>query len=430
MAGRAPRHTKKREPPDALTAAGHLYATCTRESGPIDRAVARFLREQKDLDDETRSFVVRTNAGMLRTRRWLEHAASTLPFRPSRELLVSLYLLGREGRSAKELRLDDKTAKTLLFAARKADDAGLAVRASLPDWLTETLVDELGEEEGAALALSLAEAPPSTLRVNVLKATREELIAALHREGFRSAPTALSPYGVVVENPGSLFRSEAFQAGLFEMQDEASQLATLLVEAKPGAAVVDGCAGAGGKTLALAAAMENRGRLYAFDVASFRLEDLKKRARRAGVHNLRVHALTSNNDATVKRLHGKIDAVLVDAPCSGTGVLRRNPDTSWKLAPEDVTRMASQQAGILDAYAPLVRVGGRLVYATCSVLRVEDEQQVESFLLRTPGFHVVPASQVLNAVGVSLDDATPYLRLFPHRHGTDGFFAAVLERSS
>lgn len=428
MARRAPRRGRPPSSEDALALAGHLYAACTKGSAPLDRTVARFLREHRALADETRGVVVRTAQGMLRNRRWLDEAAAALSFRPTREALVSLYLVGREGKDPKALGLDDKAGKTLRYAARRADEAGLGVRASLPDWLASALTDELGPDEGERLALALSTAPPTTLRANTLKTTREELATALAREGFATRPTTLSPLGLVVEEPGSLFRSEAFRAGAFEMQDEASQLAALLVGARPGALVVDGCAGAGGKTLALAAAMENKGRLYAFDVAAFRLDDLRKRARRAGVHNLRVHTLTSLSDGALRRLAGKADAVLLDAPCSGTGVLRRNPDTSWRLSPEDVTRMQAQQADILDAYAPLVRPGGALVYATCSVLHDEDERQVEAFLARTPGFTLVDANQALRAQGITLDDAGPYLRLYPHRHGTDGFFAARLVR--
>ncbi len=436
MAGRSPRRGRRspadaRPAQDSLAAAGHLYAACTRDDAPLDRTIARFLKERRGLDDDkARSFVVRTAQGMLRNRRWLEAAAATLPFRPTREALVCLYLVARDGVPAESLGLDDKTKKTLLFAGKKADASGLAVRASLPDWLATCLLDELGEDEGTQLAMSLTEAPPTTLRASSLKGTRAELIEALAREGFAARATALSPFGVVVDNPGSLFRSEAFQGGRFEMQDEASQLAVLLMDARPGQLVVDGCAGAGGKTLALAAAMENKGRLLAFDVAAFRLEDLRKRARRADVHNLRVQALSSNNDPAVKRLTGKADAVLVDAPCSGSGVLRRNPDTKWQLGQDDVSRMRLQQADILDAYAPLVKGGGRLVYATCSVLRDEDERQVEEFLARTPGFVLRSATELLRAAGVPLEDRGDYLRLFPHRHGTDGFFAAVLEKRS
>lgn len=427
MARAAPRRGRPSPAGDKLSAAGHLYAACMRASGPLDRVISRFLKERRGLDDDTRAFIVRTAQGMLRNRRWLEEAQGFIPFRPTRETLVCLYLLGREGVLGETLGLDQKTSKTLLFAAKRADEAGLSVRASLPDWLASLLLEE-NPSDGEALALSLSTAPPTTLRVNTLKGTREELLAALAREGFAARATSLSPLGVIVDNPGSLFRSEAFQSGLFEMQDEASQLATLLVEPRPGQVVVDGCAGAGGKTLALAAAMENKGRLYALDVAAFRLEDLKKRARRAGVHNLRVHALSSNSDPAVKKLYGKVDAVLLDAPCSGTGVLRRNPDTKWRLSPDDVARMVSQQAEIFDAYAPLVAPGGRLVYATCSLLRDEDERQVERFLTRTTGFSLLPAAEVLSSCGVSVEGSGPYLRLSPHLHETDGFFAAVLKR--
>lgn len=409
--------------------AGRLYATCTKAKGPVDACTARFFREHKHLDDDARGFLARTTAGMLRRRRWLDEASKELPFRATREALVCLYLLHHGGLSLEDLPVDKKLGGALLRAGRAADDKGLAVRCGLPDWLVERLFEQRGPEEGERLCLAFAEAPPTTLRANRLKTDRAGLLTALAAEGLAARPTPLSPDGVILETPANVFRTQAFHDGLFEMQDEASQLVAVLAAPRPGQTVVDGCAGAGGKTLALAACMQNRGTLYALDVAGFRLDALRDRARRAGVHNLRVHALAEGDDRLAK-LGERADVVLVDAPCSGTGVLRRNPDTRWKLWPSDVARLLGQQAAILDAYAEVVKPGGRLLYATCSVLDEENEGQVEALLARRPDLRQLSAPELLRAEGVPLDDEGPALRLFPHRHGTDGFFAAVLEKEA
>ncbi|MFZ9887345.1 MAG: RsmB/NOP family class I SAM-dependent RNA methyltransferase [Myxococcota bacterium] len=413
---------------DPLVLAGHLYALCLASKGSLDKTVSRFLREHRQLPGEARSVLVTTVYGMLRSRRWLEYAAGQIPGRLDRSALVQLYLLraaSPPGGNAPVLGRVDKAWRGAIHAANAAP---LPIQCSLPDWLCTTLLEELGAVEGAEVARSLAGPAPTTLRTNELLASRDDVALALGRDGFDTKPTAHSPWGLVVQNPADLFRSESFQRGLFEVQDEASQLAALLADARPGQLVVDGCAGAGGKTLALAAMMQNKGRLLAFDVATHRLEDLKRRARRAQVHNLRVTALPPTSMGPLQRLVDKADVVFVDAPCSGTGILRRNPDTAWNLKPDDVERMRGQQEQILERYARLVKPGGRLVYATCSVLRDENEAQVELLRQKRPDLEVEPASAALARYGVDLPLEGHGLRLYPHRHGTDGFFATVFVR--
>ncbi|HET9123052.1 MAG TPA: RsmB/NOP family class I SAM-dependent RNA methyltransferase, partial [Acidiferrobacteraceae bacterium] len=226
------------------------------------------------------------------------------------------------------------------------------------------------------------------------------------------------------------FRTRTFQDGWIEVQDEGSQLVGLAVEAKRHECVVDFCAGAGGKTLHLGALMHNTGMLYAFDTAAFRLDRARERARRAGLSNVRQQVLTSEQDVRLQRLHGKADRVLVDAPCSGSGTWRRNPDMKWRMDAATIQRLAQDQQRILRAAAALVKPGGRLVYATCSLLPQENEQTVADFLAHTPGFRIEPVSGLLARRDIILDSPDGFLRLRPDRHGTDGFFVAALTRSS
>lgn len=392
-----------------------------RAHGALDAATARFLRARRDLRGAERGFVVDVAQGMLRVRRRLEHAAGRLPVEPTRGALACLYLIGMRGLDVSELPIDAAGGRALREAWRATDDAAPEVRFGVPAWLHQRLLEERGAHEVAALCEAFSQAPPTTLRANRLRTDPDALLATLHSEGIEAHRCALAPDGVTLNERGEVFRTRAFADGLFEMQDEGSQLVSLLCEAAPGMTVVDGCAGAGGKTLHLAALMQGKGSLYALEPHEGRRRDLTRRLARAGVHNARVDGIERR-----RRLAGRADAVLVDAPCSGTGVLRRNPDTAWSLTADDVARMATQQREILDGYAPLVRVGGRLVYATCSLLADENQRIVEDFVARHPDFAPLDAGAVLAKSGVALPGQ--YLQLDPARHGTDGFFGAALTR--
>ncbi len=299
------------------------------------------------------------------------------------------------------------------------------VRFELPDWLYPRLLARFGDRIGIEMK-ALGDPAPLDLRVNLLKGTREEAQAALAAEGWDARPTPFSSWGLRIEGRRPVTAGPAFQSGLVEIQDEGSQLIAALTDARPGMRVVDWCAGAGGKTLALAAMMGNRGQIVACDVSASRLEGAVRRLRRAGVNNVERHLMVPG-DKWAKRRAGAFDRVLVDAPCTGTGTWRRNPDARHRLTEQDLLELTRKQSSILDAARSLVRVGGRLVYATCSLLQEENEGQVSAFLLRHPEFVLVP-----------LDQCWPFetsdvvsggmLSLTPARHGTDGFFAAVLER--
>jgi 16S rRNA (cytosine967-C5)-methyltransferase len=327
--------------------------------------------------------------------------------------------------SAEEARL----VEMLVGARLEHRDMPADVAGNYPAWLGPHLEAALGADLPRE-ARALNDTAPLDLRVNPLKSNRDKARAALAREGIDAAPTPLSPLGLRVRERIPLSTLAIFKSGGIEVQDEGSQIASLLVEARPGMRVVDFCAGAGGKTLALAASMENRGHLVACDVSASRLERATQRLRRAGASIVQRQALASHRDKWVKRHASGFDRVLIDAPCTGTGTWRRNPDAKWRLRPEDLTELTALQADILDSAQRLVKPGGRLIYVTCSLLREEDEMQVAAFLTMHPDFALLSISEVWrDAVGTDCPTSEPMLRLTPARNGTDGFFVAAIARA-
>lgn len=324
------------------------------------------------------------------------------------------------------------------LAAQKGFDLGcqpLAAAANIPDFLSEELGALYGDDAEAQLAAHGDEAPVD-LRVNLLKGTREEAGSRLASEGIETVATPYSPTGLRLRERRPLTGTTVFKDGLIEPQDEGSQLAALLVEAKPGMKIVDFCAGAGGKTLALGAAMQNTGRIVACDVSEARLNRAAQRLKRAGVFMVERRALSSERDKWVKRraarFDGGFDRVLVDAPCSGSGTWRRNPDQKWKLTREGLDEVIAKQASVLESAARLVAPGGRLIYVTCSILPSENEAQIASFLAANPTFFEHPVADVWRETVPGTpypgDAGRPHLRLTPKDHNTDGFFVAVLGR--
>lgn len=301
------------------------------------------------------------------------------------------------------------------------------VRAEVPDWAVEPMRAAFGDRFLVELSAMLGEAPLD-LRVNPVKATREQAMAALAEVGINAALTPLSPVGLRLPGRAPIMALDAYKNGMIEIQDEGSQLVALIADAKPGMQVVDFCAGAGGKTLAIAAMMENKGRVVASDVLEGRLTRAKERFRRAGLHNIETRALKNERDPWVKRHKGKFDRVIIDAPCSGTGTWRRNPDSRWRPLGPGLSDLVPLQASILESASRLARPGGRVIYATCSLLPEENERQVEAFLAAHPDFTLVPVAQAWPATWGKPPTDSPMLRLTPAQHDTDGFFAAVLER--
>ena len=411
--------------PPQIAAAEAALALIVPMTQPADVVLSRYYRAHPQLGQHDRAFIAETVFGVLRRRYGIEHytGADT----PRRLLLA--YLNRIEGVSLRQLEPllgNDDARWAAALKARTEDAPPLHVAAELPQWLTTMLAAEMPADEILALGRALQQPAPLDLRVNPLLATRDEVIARLAADGIAAQPTPYSPLGVRVEGRPALSRHALFTGGKIEVQDEGSQLLCYLLAPKRREMVADFCAGAGGKTLMLGALMQSLGRLYAFDVSESRLAKLKPRLKRSGLSNVQPQLLVSENDIRVKRLAGKLDRVLVDAPCSGFGTLRRNPDLKWRQTENSVAELAAKQRAILAAAASLVKPGGRLVYATCSFLRAENQDVVEAFLAAHPRFTLLPASGVLQQQHIALDSGE-FLQLYPHLHGCDGFFAAVLE---
>lgn len=310
----------------------------------------------------------------------------------------------------------------------RPDDMPPAAAGSFPDWLGPDLEARFGPRLIDEMA-ALNERAPVDLRVNTLKSDRDGALAALAGEGIEAEPCKLSPLGLRLVGRRRVTATRAFKSGLVEVQDEAAQLAALIVGAEPGQQVGDVCAGAGGKTLALAAAMNNSGQIHAWDVDGPRLEAMKERLQRAGVRNVQGRRVTAGAGPDYAALAGKLDRVLVDAPCSGSGTWRRNPETKWRLDAETLERQVARQRDLLVQFAELVKPGGRLVYATCSILGREGGEQIDWFCKRRPDFKIVPLAAVwAETIKTPCPPSGDYLNLSPATNGTDGFFAAVLQR--
>ena len=408
---------------------------------PADAVLSAFFREKKS-GAHDRAFIAETAYAVLRRKRLLESLASRKPSanplaKPAAKKriaprdLVLLSLSRVRGLSQRQLEpalLPDEAAWLAEIRHQPEPELTLGEQLDLPDWLVERLSTRLPADELLSLARALNSSAPLDLRVNSLKANRDTVLAQLNAEGIGALPCPYSPLGIRLKSKPFLQKHPLFLAGAIEVQDEGSQLLGYLLAPRRSEMVVDFCAGAGGKTLLLGAMMRSTGRLYAFDVADKRLAKLKPRMARAGLSNVHPILLSNENDIRVKRLAGKVDRVLVDAPCSGLGTLRRNPDLKWRQSPQGVNELIHKQTDILTAAARLLKPGGRLVYATCSILDEENAAIVDAFLATHAGFHRLSAQEVLAAQGIAIDCGEDF-RLSPHKHGTDGFYAAVLERA-
>ena len=404
-----------------------LLSELLRSTFPADLVVSRYFRQNRELGHSDRGFVAETVYAVLRRKRSLS-ARCMNDVTSRRLLLATLACVHGMNRRELDVVLSEVEGKWLAQAkAVKLEDLPPAVRLDLPDWLYEVLAAQFDGAELEQLAVGLNQSAPLDLRVNVLKAERAVVLARLNADGLAAEPCRYSPIGIRLSGKPSISRHPLFLDGSFEVQDEGSQLLGFVLQPKRGEMVADFCAGAGGKTLLLGALMRSQGRLYAFDVAEKRLAKLKPRLARSGLSNVHPVRIESENDIKIKRLAGKLDRVLVDAPCSGLGTLRRNPDLKWRQTPESVAELTTKQAAILHSASALLKKGGRLVYATCSLLDAENETVVGQFLAKHPEFVALSAEDVLNKQDIRIE-CGERLRLLPHRHGTDGFFAAVMER--
>lgn len=411
-----------------VRAAATLLGTVLGGAGPADRALSAFFRENRSLGPRERAFVAEAVYAVLRRRRSLATAAAA-------ETPMALILAAQVRVLGYSLRALDgivsESEREMLKRMRAVDAAQWpeAIRADLPDWLWHRLAAQQRPDEAMKIAASMLIPAPLDLRVNLARTTREDVLAQFASAGIPSEPTPYSPAGVRLAGKPPINRHPLFLDGLIEVQDEGSQLLAYLLSPRRGEMVADFCAGAGGKTLALSMLMKGAGRIYAMDVSQRRLRELSPRAARAGISNVHPLVLSDENDLRARRLSGKLDRVLVDAPCSGFGTLRRNPDLKWRHGPEAIEELAQKQRRILLAGARLVKPGGRLVYATCSILQEENETVVADFLASHPSFKPVSCEEIFRTQRIQLDGGDP-LRLWPHRHGTDGFFAAAFQRAA
>jgi 16S rRNA (cytosine967-C5)-methyltransferase len=406
----------------ALAHAAAALSRILRFDAPADQLLSRYFRDHRNLGQNDRAFVAETVFAVLRRKRSLEAAAGSA----EPPALIAAALMRVLGLSARALQ--DLFDEGLLRRLRETRNAELppAVRSDLPDWLWQRLAQHHGEAEALRIAQGLLNPAPLDLRVNLARLDRDAAHARLVEDGIQSSETPYSPAGLRLEGKPAINRHPLFAGGMVEVQDEGSQLLAWVLAPRRGEMIGDYCAGAGGKTLAAAMLMRGTGRVYAMDVSAKRLAALAPRAARAGITS--VHTLVLGDaDARAKRLAGKLDRVLVDAPCSGFGTLRRNPDLKWRHGPEAIGELAAKQRRILDAAARLVKPGGRLVYATCSVLTEENDAVIEDFQRAHAEFRSLSCAELLAAQRIALDTGER-LRLFPHLHGTDGFYAAAFER--
>ena len=420
-------------PKALLEATADLVGLVLKFDHPADQVVSRFFRDHREFGPRERATLAETVYTVLRKKLLFDHLSPSGSGSKERRMAI----LGFYGpRDFLKSALNDTEKRWLDNCdAVKPDDLLERHRHNLPEWLVAPLKAQLGDGFWP-LVESLQQPAPLDLRVNVLTDKRAEVKAELAKAAIKSEATPFSPWGLRIEGKPALTKLDAFARGAVEVQDEGSQLLALLLDAKRGEMVVDFCAGAGGKTLAIGATMRNTGRLYAFDTSAHRLDALKPRLARSKLSNVHPAAIAHERDDRVKRLAGKIDRVLVDAPCSGLGTLRRNPDLKWRQSLKSVEELTVKQTAILHSAARLVKSGGRLVYATCSVLPEENEAIAEAFGAANPDFAPQEAAELLQGLKVEGfealcaggADGRRYLRLWPHRHATDGFFAAVWNR--
>ena len=418
---------------------------------PADACLSAFFRANNKLGRQDRGQIAETVFALLRH---YEKIHTLLNGHLSAKMAVLCCLMTQQGFSVSALQdfcnneekqclIDIKQqAKNLSGSLKSMSNEQLAmsndngnlsgslnIQAELPFWLIDALRLSYSDEEIVKIGQAMQEPAPLDIRVNILKNQRDKVLKQLQEMGLSALATPFSPYGIRLQDKTAFNKHPLFLDGTIEVQDEGSQLLSLLSGAKRGLTVVDFCAGAGGKTLAMGALMQNKGRLYAFDISEKRLNNLKPRLTRSGLGNVLPQRIDHENDSKLQRLWNKADIVLVDAPCSGTGTLRRNPDIKYRQSSDKIARIIEQQASIFQAASQLVATGGRLIYATCSLLRAENEAQVETFLQHNPQFTLENAAELLSPY-ISVDSSNKMLRLNPVTHNTDGFFAAVLTRKA
>ncbi len=384
------------------------------EDAYADKVIQQLLKRDKRWGSRDRSFVAETTYDIVRWQRLYAKIADVKqPF--SRDDVWRLFAVWA---TLKGIKLPDwkyfEGTPTRKIKGRFDElSSNRVYKESRPDWIDEVCVKELGEDVWSKEMTALNRQAEVVLRVNTLKTTKAELQKRLQSEGIETEEIANYPDAIKLQERANVFKTDVFKDGWFEVQDASSQLVAAYLDVKPGMKVVDTCAGAGGKTLHLSALMQNKGQIVAMDIYESKLKKLKIRARRDGAHNIDLKVIDSTKP--IKKLHNKADRVLIDAPCSGLGVLRRNPDSKWKLQPEFLDRIRETQQDVLKQYSKMLKVGGKMVYATCSVLPSENQEQVKAFLNSSEGEHfkLIKDNKILS-----------------HKSGYDGFYMALLEREN
>lgn len=380
-----------------LNAAAEIWKEIQNSPVPADRWLGSYFhRYRKKFGSRDRRFLSEITYTLFRHRAFLEAWARSLGDTSDQKMVL---LASDVERLIRELPPEWES---------KSSEEKMALRYSVPLWLLKRWIKNFGQEETGKLLTSLLERPPLTIRTNSLKISRDELLSRFSKQGFKADKTPISEQGITFSERTNLFDSEEFRAGFFEVQDEGSQIVCQKINPEPGQIVWDVCAGGGGKSLFFAALMKNKGRIIATDIRSKKLEDLKKRAKRAGVFNIFPADLNRLEES--RELKKGADIIVVDAPCSGSGTLRRNPDAKWKIQEKDFEEFHNTQVGILERALPYLKSGGKICYITCSVEPLENEKVIEEILKKYPFLEV-----------------QPFVRLYPHRDGTDGFFLAIAE---
>ncbi len=413
-----------------LNHTAQILATMLTFKQPADGILSGYFRKHKKLGRQDRHEIAETAFAALRHYQKILYLLNK-PINQPRLCALAALIVGRGMNVSQLMNLDlDEQEQTFIRhvkAQKQEFYQKLSTASELPQWLIEYLRPYETDENIIKIGRSMAHTAPLDIRVNTLKAKRDKVLSQLQQEWHDATATPFAPQGIRLLSKPAINQHPLFLDGTLEVQDEGSQLLAQLVQAKRGELVVDFCAGAGGKTLAIGAQMANKGRIYAFDISEKRLANLKPRMARAGLSNVHPEKISNEYDMRIARLNGKADRVLVDAPCSGLGTLRRNPDLKYRQNPQTISQLIEQQASILQAAAQLVKTGGRLIYATCSILPEENSSQIEQFLRHNPDFEILDCAEILRSQKIDLDTGI-YLKLSPAIHHTDGFFAAVMQK--
>lgn len=424
-----------------------------RSNRPVDTLIDQFFRSHKYLGSNDRKFIAGTTYGVLRHLRKCQHLLDLIIPEHQKDLsdddriyLTILIYFSLEGKleeikptwilmNLKDEQLKEKLSSIVMLLGKVPEFNAtsiiekIGIEYSYPDWMVKRFIEEYGEEETLKLCSSMNEQARLNIRVNTLKTTVEECKVALEDEGIKTTPTQLSPFGLNIERRMNVFVLETFKKGWFEVQDEGSQLLPILIDPKPNEKLLDVCAGAGGKTLEFSALMKNKGEIFATDINSFRLKELKRRVKRAGAQNIRIIEIKIIEDLGEKYSEF-FDIVFVDAPCSGLGTIRRNPGMKWLVTEQTVNEISAKQSAILESSSKLVKNGGKLIYATCTLLKQENSEVVKNFLNNNPHFNLTSFNKSGSIKNIIVNNNESFIQLLPHIHGTDAFFCVVLKKQS